>query len=781
MTLSMTHPSSSSPPYAHRSSAQRGSLRLVSLTLLLCSVTACDVKQTPTPQLAYDEEETLERLQEERVAQAHTLLESETCALCHPRQAAEFEASTMRYGFSSPAFNALELALNQVSQAQEGQARFAEGGHSEGFCSGCHSPQATREGLTVSAREPSASRVEEPERRGLTCETCHVPHSALNPAEALKPHPSALKVGPSDPGPANPFHGLTRGASGAQARDELRSGALCASCHDVRPDRPDVVTGDPRLRSEDLFSEWSRSPWADPLHPQNPMRGRAGVIGLHEGREEEGEQVTCNDCHMSLYPARGFDSAVTLADDFPSVDPSTLTRKLDKLYPAGHAVDNPALLSSLEEARYRGERPWTPEGELSEGALQALITRITTPRRVSSHLFTGVSRALVASFPTAPILPQAPQGAPRFAEEIDPDEREQRRVALLRAALTLSLEPHDSPHPRGQALRVDAWLENIGAGHNVPAGFSQERELWVEFTVEDLGRRCQRDDECEDLLEPRLFLDDPNRWCHPRTQTAEVDPSTPLTGSWELARRRERSAICSESGRCILYRSGYLIDHDQDGRLSDEDLRHQLIELDPTTLSERCVQAGPDADLRLSGVERGLVHFTNSLQQVALDEANEPVEHPRFAPLRPLSEPYPAEGIEAWSRPIWAQEQHERRSLYPTERARYERVRYRPASVEGQQGIGPDTPTLLHANRAFNGQALRPFEPRLARYEIPWRAGIVGPFQVTAKARFRFFSPRLLRALSARSPELLSEEMIDERLQIVDMATAVRRYELEGP
>jgi len=740
----------------------------------------CHVERAQAPLLTYEVEDPLEQLQEERLAQADTLLESETCALCHPRQASEFEASTMRYGFSSPAFNALELALNQVSQAQEGQARFAEGGHAEGFCSRCHSPQATQEGLTVSATQPSASRVEEPERRGLTCETCHVPHSEVTPSEALQPRPSALKVGPSDPGPANPFHGLARGATGEQARADLRSGALCGSCHDVRPDRPDVVTREPRLRSEDLFSEWSRSPWADPLHPQNPMRGRAGITGLHEGREEEGEQVTCNDCHMSLYPARSFDSVVSLAGDFSGVDPSTLTRKLDKLYPVGHAVDSPALLSSLEEALNRGERPWTPEGELSEGSLQALINRVTSPRRVSSHLFTGVSRPLVASFPSAPILPEPLQGGSLFAEESDPELREQGRVALLRAALTLSLTPHDTPHPRGQDILIDAWLENIGAGHNVPAGFSQERELWVELTVEDLGRRCQRDDECADLLEPRLFLDDPNRWCHPRNQRGQVDPSTPLSGSWELARRRERSAVCSSSGRCILYRSGYLIDHDQDGRLSDEDLRHQLIELDPSTLSERCVQAGPDADLRLSGVERGLVHFTNSLQRVAL-EAGEPIEHPRFAPLRPLSDPYQSLGAEAWAQPIWAQEQGERRSLYPTERARYERVRYRPASVDGQQGVGPDTPTLLHANRAFNGQALRPFEPRLARYEIPWRAGIVGPVQVTAKARFRFFSPRLLRALSARSPELLTEEMIDERLQVVDMATAVRRYELEGP
>lgn len=775
MQTTMTQPLHFSPQSYTLTYVLRAPL-LVGLALMGCQREQGTLALSPTLEL-----EERDHLRAQSVAQTGALLDSETCAYCHPRQASEFEGSTMRYGFSSPVFNALELALNQLSEASEGYARFAEGGAAEGFCSGCHSPQATQEGLVVSARQASAERVAEPERRGLTCETCHVPHDELSPAQALTPSPNVLKVGPSAPGPANPFHGLLRGERGAQARGALRNGELCGACHDVRPDRPDIVTGEARLRSEDLFSEWARSPWADPSHPQNPMRGRAGITGLHEGQEEEGEQVTCNDCHMSLYPERGLDASVSLERDFSGVDPATLTRKLDKLYASGHAARAPALLGELTRSLSSGEPLWTPEGELSSSSIEELLRRMEAPRRVSSHRFTGVSRPL-NHFPRAPILPEllrSPDGP--LADESDPAWRERGREALLKAALSLTLVAPTAPLERGRSLRVDAWLENIGAGHNVPAGFSQERELWVELSVEDLGRPCRQHQECEDLLEPRLFLDDPNRWCHPRGPTGEPDPSTPLSGSWELARRQERSGRCSEAGRCLLYRSGHLVDHDGDGRLNDEDLRHQLIELNPETLSEVCVQAGPDADLRLSGVERGLVYFTNSLQRLEVGEGDKPIEHPRFAPLAPLSEPYQAEGPAAWALPIWAQPQADRRSLYPTERARYERVRYRPSSLGPLLGLGPDTPTLLHANHAFNGQALRPFEPRLARYDVPWRDGIVGPLQVSARVRFRFLSPRLLRALAARSPELISEEMIDERLTIIDMATSVQRYELTSP
>ena len=95
-----------------------------------------------------------------------------------------------------------------------------------------------------------------------------------------------------------------------------------------------------------------------------------------------------------------------------------------------------------------------------------------------------------------------------------------------------------------------------------------------------------------------------------------------------------------------------------------------------------------------------------------------------------------------------------------------------------RRGLGLNAPTHLLANRAFNGQALAPFEPRLARYDIAIPEGARGPLKVEVKLRFRFFSPRTLFTLIARHPESLREEMIDEGLEIIDMASAERLIEL---
>jgi hypothetical protein len=43
----------------------------------------------------------------------------------------------------------------------------------------------------------------------------------------------------------------------------------------------------------------------------------------------------------------------------------------------------------------------------------------------------------------------------------------------------------DGPRRVGRTLEIPVVLENVGAGHRIPAGFSQEREVWVELRVVD--------------------------------------------------------------------------------------------------------------------------------------------------------------------------------------------------------------------------------------------------------------------------------------------------------
>ena len=703
---------------------------------------------------------------------------AEECAPCHPRQVESFAGATMAYSLLSPAYNAMEATLMRISGGA-----LRSGGALDAFCSGCHGLNSHHEGQQREREGLNREQAWDPVSGGISCESCHRAHPpgavSVPPALAL----SGDKLGPGEAPEASPAHGY-RGDPAARAW--LRSAEFCAQCHDVRPPIRDQSTGEPFGRLEDLFSEWARSPWGRAEHPLNPLRGVPGIEGLHEGREAAGEVISCQDCHMSLYPYRRLEDRVSYRDHFAPVPPETLRRKADKLYPVGYAAT---------------------------GALGAL-------RRVSSHSFAGASQPLTPfplpggdprwwETPSEAFYRGARSGA-RDAADADADEAPssweawrraeaarrdawghplrsfERRRDLLRAAATLSLDALPAEAPREAPLRLDLWVENTGAGHNFPAGFSQERELWIALTVIDEGRSCVEDFECQDLVQRRFFVDDPRPWCEVHRPGGGLDPTLAASpeapgpdgepappDSWGRRQRRERSGRCdAERGRCVLYRSGYLIDLDGDGRVNDEPLRHELVE-ESADLERICVLPGPDADQRAHGRSLGLVWFHNELQRIAVDEEGTPVAQPGAERLRPAA---PPPRLSEATGPLVAQDPRARRHEGYQAQARYERLRYLPASSEestgplGEGARGRVAPHIFAANRFFNGNALRPFEPRLARYELPLPAGVVGPLRVEAALRLRFFSPRTLRVLAAEHPTLLHEALIDEALEIVDVA-----------
>jgi len=216
-----------------------------------------------------------------------------------------------------------------------------------------------------------------------------------------------------------------------------------------------------------------------------------------------GEPVPCQGCHMSLYPF---------------AEPNTFAQ---------------AQVSSFSAA--------------------------LPVRKHASHAFTAVSVSLVDDV--------------RYPHQDEPDAvdafgfptgQQQRREAMLAAACTLSLE--DTPTLLEQGARelpITVTIENVGAGHGVPSGFSQEREIWVELVVWDDSGVIYSSGMLEDSAHPEL---------------GETSP---------------------------------------DGNLHDEDLQHRSFSVDLETLAAS-VTAGPDADQRPDGVNLGLVTFTNDF--VAVDE-----------------------------------------------------------------------------------------------------------------------------------------------------------------
>jgi hypothetical protein len=93
-----------------------------------------------------------------------------------------------------------------------------------------------------------------------------------------------------------------------------------------------------------------------------------------------------------------------------------------------------------------------------------------------SHYFTSVDIPLTDSFADAWI------GDTTLDASGLPVGLRNRAGLLLGHTFRFGIE---SPRFSGAKLEIPIHIENVGAGHRVPAGFSQEREIWVEMTVRD--------------------------------------------------------------------------------------------------------------------------------------------------------------------------------------------------------------------------------------------------------------------------------------------------------
>lgn len=146
------------------------------------------------------------------------------------------------------------------------------------------------------------------------------------------------------------------------------------------------------------------------------------------------------------------------------------------LYPGVCVPDGP------DGARGKADRTGCPAGMHFEARAPGekrrgmIAASSSSPKSVSSHFFTSVDLPLAQEFPTA------------WAKETALDEGgvpvglEARRAQLLRHTFRFAVA---SPSRIGTRLEVPVEIQNVGAGHRVPAGFSQEREIWVEMTVKD--------------------------------------------------------------------------------------------------------------------------------------------------------------------------------------------------------------------------------------------------------------------------------------------------------
>ncbi|MDB4941325.1 MAG: Serine/threonine-protein kinase PknA [Labilithrix sp.] len=416
---------------------------------------------------------------------------SSTCAGCHAREVAEWQRSVMAHAAKSPLFGALESVVEeQVGRdarcpngagvlrkpggevcRDERTGRTLTGTGGEHWCVNCHAaantladavPPWSARSLSsagTSSRQPLRDILPAGPMEGISCAVCHQAIGPVhvaggartgdyegNPTWTSPVTGAVFRMRPEDgagiPGIGNSGYQLdpgsllvrTLGASvpgdpvvhrrpPAAAKSYLASSEHCGACHDVRLFGTDAVgVRDRGEHFKRLRNAYSEwRAWAD----TEKAAGR--------------KAASCQDCHMSLYPGVCVPGAGSGKDGCP----------------AG--------------TRFEGRAP----GERARGLTAATSASAGS---VASHYFTSVD------------LPLAPDFPDRWADDRTLDASgqplglEARRLQLLRHTFSLAI---GNAARAGSQLEIPVQLENVGAGHRVPAGFSQERETWLELVVED--------------------------------------------------------------------------------------------------------------------------------------------------------------------------------------------------------------------------------------------------------------------------------------------------------
>jgi hypothetical protein len=461
------------------------------------------------------------------VAPARSLSPADTaaqdCAACHARQAAEWRRSVMAHSVKSPLFNGLEsLIEEQVGRDfacpnGAGILRTADpsracrdtasgiqvtGSGGEHWCVNCHSPAENmgaampawdgRAGGDPRSRSPVRDLLTDRAMEGISCGFCHEVHGPVGPRGgrgyqgnptwtsfvtgavfASRPEDGRGLLGIANSGyDLRPEELLLQGRAGGGADDDpddprvhrrpsasakayLRSSEFCGACHDVRlfgSDSLGAARGEHFKRLRNAYSEWAA--WA-------------------KGEERAGRTpATCQGCHMSTYPGvceaiEGGDGAAAAGGGDPECPPGT---------------------------RFVARAPGAfPRGRVADGS--------TAARDVTTHYFSGVDVPLSDEFNAALI------GEPSVDVHGIPTGARRRRDLLLRHSFRFGL---GAARRGGATLEIPVEVENTGAGHRVPAGFSQEREFWVHLVVKDEGGRTVyevgRVDRNDEDLHDKVFL-----------------------------------------------------------------------------------------------------------------------------------------------------------------------------------------------------------------------------------------------------------------------------------
>lgn len=171
------------------------------------------------------------------------------CASCHPNHYQEWQTSMHAYAFVDPVFFAMHDRGQQLT-----------GGELDQFCTGCHSPVASRSGETPPFFDRNA--LSPISKHGVSCDVCHTISKVNKTFNAqFEMSPGNTKFGSLNNPVPNTFHE-------SQFNALFDRSEFCGTCHEVENTF--------NTRVEETYAEWVQ----------------AAAAGM---------SFDCQDCHMPTY------------------------------------------------------------------------------------------------------------------------------------------------------------------------------------------------------------------------------------------------------------------------------------------------------------------------------------------------------------------------------------------------------------------------------------------------------------------------------------------------
>lgn len=226
------------------------------------------------------------------------------------------------------------------------------------------------------------------------------------------------------------------GSFGYEDRSDIgKEGVTCVTCHQVKA------------------HSWPLGNANFELDPFGAVYGPFQDADQQEHASIQGELIQsaelCGSCHdVFMFPGIAVEQAYSEYITSPAAEEGTTCQDC-------HMTPNPGVVTPKER-----------------GPIAVVAGQSYPDRDISEHYFTGPDYAVVDDWPYDSIT----ENQANFEAGLE------RTNILLQNSI--EIDSMQSSIRQG-ALNIEIVLESLVDGHNVPTGFTSERQLWLEVTVRD--------------------------------------------------------------------------------------------------------------------------------------------------------------------------------------------------------------------------------------------------------------------------------------------------------